>query len=317
MAAGAQRDVQVVNLSGARLEVSSAFEVVTEADGHVTLQPPPPATGAVWISVITAEPPPGMEGVAEFVRAAAVKEGRSVQELLDGKVIAFDDATAEEGGRRLLVRTCQIGIEKTLGIVQVVIPESDLGEKANQALLDALPAMAESFEPMERTEFIETPTGTVQTKVSTMPAPRAEAQRRPFVGQERKQLEEFVAFADGLVGRYATFSKDITPRLLDTVFTRWMQDADREKADGESVSLAIGSAFGECLKRTLGLEWMVVSDDQGEAWALSQPGMTMMVFPIESVRKRVESGETNFLHGLSQVVESHLKSERFAAGGEA
>jgi hypothetical protein len=318
MAEDAARDgLQVVQLPGARMRVPARYDVVRGEEGRVVLQPAPPATGVVWITVITAEPPAGKEGagMGEIVRAKAAEVGKEAQELEDGRVLVSFDDLAEEEGQRLVVRTVHIGIEKTLGIVQAVIPEADLQETANRVLVADLARMVMTFEPAERTELVETPTGTVATKVTQMEG-GGEAQRREFGPLEKGQVEEFVAFGEGLVGKYAAFTKEITPKLLDTVFNRWMQDADREKADGESVSLAIGTLFGECMCRKLGMHWAVVSDEQGEAWALVHPGTTMMAFPVESVRKRVEARETNFLHGLAQVIENHLKEGRFARPAE-
>lgn len=305
--ADARSELQNVMLPGASVRAPKRYDVVRETDERTVLQPPPPASGVVWISVITAQPAEGASGsMGDIVRAQAQERGKKPRELDDGRVVVAFDDLAEEQGQRLLVRTCQIGIEKTLGILQVVIPEADVNEPANRTLLTDLAAMAETFQPAERTEVVETPTGAVETTVSTI-HPQGETRRRDFGPDEQREVEEFLAFADGLVGRYAAFTKDITPKLLDTVFNRWMQDADREKADGERVSLAIGTAFGECVRKKLGMRWAVISDDQGEAWALVHDSTTLMAFPIESVRKRVEDHETNFLHSLSQVLESHFK----------
>jgi hypothetical protein len=293
-----------VQLPGAVLLAPPHYQVIQGEEGQVLLQPPPPATAVIQITVMSA--PPGADAplpAEDLIRARAAQRGRPVQDRGDAKVITTYDESGDQEGRRVFVRFVEIGVQGRLAVIAVAVPEADLNEPANKTVMTDLPGLVQSLAAAEE--------GAAETAAASMsqeePSPaRGDSVRRPFGAPENEQLAECLAFADGLVGRYAAFSKDITPNLLDTVFNRWMQDADREKPDGESVALAVGAAFGEFARKKLKLSWMVVGDETGEAWALAHPAEPMMLFPIESVRKRVEEKRTNFLHDLYRTAEKQF-----------
>ncbi|MCI5065386.1 DUF3806 domain-containing protein [bacterium] len=54
---------------------------------------------------------------------------------------------------------------------------------------------------------------------------------------------------------------------------------------------ALGTVFGTVIVRTLGLEWVVITDNYGCDFAIKHPSETVMAFPRDMIVKRVEEGE--------------------------
>ena len=75
--------------------------------------------------------------------------------------------------------------------------------------------------------------------------------------------------------------------LLDTILSNgWV-------APSETVKLqALGVTFGDALVQELGLKWVAIDDEYGCDAALVLEGTSVKVFPLTSISKRVEAGET-------------------------
>jgi hypothetical protein len=50
--------------------------------------------------------------------------------------------------------------------------------------------------------------------------------------------------------------------------------------------------FGDALVQELGLKWVAIDDEYGRDAALVLEGTSVKVFPLTSISKRVEAGET-------------------------
>lgn len=291
---------QVVTVGAARLRVPAAYQAIAGDPGQVFLQAAPPATAVIQVTVISA--PPGADQplpAADLIRAHASQRGRPVQDLGNGKIITSYDETGDQDGRRVFVRFVEVGLAGRLAVIAVAVPESDLHEAENKAVMGDLPGIVQSFEPADSDA---TPAASQNQNQQEEPPVRSGGTggRRPFDDTEVEQLAQCLQFADGLLGKYGSFKKETTPELLDSVFSRWLDDADREKADAESVALAIGAAFGEIARKHLGMKWVIVGDEGSDQqlWALSSPRDPMLLFPIESVRTRIADRRSNFLHDL-------------------
>lgn len=76
-------------------------------------------------------------------------------------------------------------------------------------------------------------------------------------------------------------------RLLDTILQNdWVSPEDTVKLQ------CLGITFGDALAQELGLQWVTVEDEYGRDPALSLQGSSVLVFPMTSISKRVERGET-------------------------
>ncbi|MFP7723610.1 DUF3806 domain-containing protein [Lysobacter sp. A3-1-A15] len=75
--------------------------------------------------------------------------------------------------------------------------------------------------------------------------------------------------------------------LVDAILANgWVAAADTLKLQ------CLGITFGDALAQHLGLEWVAVEDEYGRDPALSLPGTAALAFPMTSISKRVERGET-------------------------
>jgi hypothetical protein len=54
----------------------------------------------------------------------------------------------------------------------------------------------------------------------------------------------------------------------------------------------LGIAFADALAQRLGLEWCAVEDKYGRDPALRWAGTSIVTFPLTTISKRVERGET-------------------------
>jgi hypothetical protein len=81
--------------------------------------------------------------------------------------------------------------------------------------------------------------------------------------------------------------------LLDAILSnRWIQAS-------ETVNLqSLGITFGDALAQKLGLRWVTVEDDYGRDPALKLDGTSVLIFPLTSISKRVERGESVDVYAL-------------------
>jgi len=60
----------------------------------------------------------------------------------------------------------------------------------------------------------------------------------------------------------------------------------------------LGIAFGDALAQHLGLSWVAVEDEYGRDPALRLDGTSVLVFPMTSISKRIEQGESVDVYDL-------------------
>jgi hypothetical protein len=84
---------------------------------------------------------------------------------------------------------------------------------------------------------------------------------------------------------YATVEAKLV--LLDTILSNgWVEPSETVKLQ------ALGVAFGDALVQELGLKWVAIDDEYGCDAALIFEGTSVKVFPLTSISKRVEAGES-------------------------
>lgn len=86
---------------------------------------------------------------------------------------------------------------------------------------------------------------------------------------------------------------ELTPEILDKIFIKWLEEP-KDYSDQEIVS-SIGAAFGTYLCNRLKMDWKVVEDEYGTALCVHHEKPAWTGYPFDSVQKRVDSKETNFL----------------------
>jgi hypothetical protein len=76
-------------------------------------------------------------------------------------------------------------------------------------------------------------------------------------------------------------------RLLDTILSNdWIKPTETLKLQ------CLGITFGDALAQKLGMHWVVVEDEYGRDPALSFENSSVLSFPLTSISKRIERGES-------------------------
>lgn len=108
-------------------------------------------------------------------------------------------------------------------------------------------------------------------------------------------VETQLAVAIDLAETYTGTSEPL-PSLerMAATLRGWRARPEPGDPDVNAVINALGIAFGEHLRRTTGLGWVIAADDQGTDLALhGQPG-DILIYPANAVAKRVVAGEDDF-----------------------
>ena len=97
-------------------------------------------------------------------------------------------------------------------------------------------------------------------------------------------------------------------RVLDAIIrSKWVEPGETWKLQ------CLGITFGDILVDILGLEWVMVEDEQGRDPALQDVGTTTVIFPLTAISKRIESGETvqlgELLTGFCREIERLRKAK--------
>jgi len=76
-------------------------------------------------------------------------------------------------------------------------------------------------------------------------------------------------------------------RLLDTIIrSGWVEATETWKLQ------SLGITFGDALCEKMDLRWVAVDDEYGRDPALCDEGTALMIFPLTTISKRVEHGES-------------------------
>ena len=76
-------------------------------------------------------------------------------------------------------------------------------------------------------------------------------------------------------------------RLLDTILrSNWIEPGETWKLQ------CLGITFGDAIAQKLGLVWVAVEDEHGRDPALRDEETSIVAFPMTTISKRIERGET-------------------------
>lgn len=115
---------------------------------------------------------------------------------------------------------------------------------------------------------------------------------------------EIYASYSGLVKGPASFEN------LDMIFKAWAEDKSVTKADNDEMANGFGCLFGELLKAEFGFGWQIIEDQFGSEPALVDEVTGSVVYPINSVWKRIEPkiDTTAFFKPMRDAIKQHLDS---------
>ena len=104
----------------------------------------------------------------------------------------------------------------------------------------------------------------------------------------------------------------VTYEGLDKIFKIWAEDESPKKADNEGMANAFGCLFGEMLKSEFGFEWMSIKDQYGIEKVLLDNKTGSIVYPINSVWKRIEPtlDTTEFFKPMHDAIKQHLDNNQ-------
>ncbi|MCI5054653.1 MAG: DUF3806 domain-containing protein [Flavobacteriales bacterium] len=124
--------------------------------------------------------------------------------------------------------------------------------------------------------------------------------QRQLNKEDQLWVEQQLTVYEEMLQHYLNTSNDYGPETIDIIFEKALPEVDNKAIEAQTVASAIGCAMGEGLKRQLGFEWVIVSDNFGTDLALINHSTTWTAFPISSVWKRLESKETGFVSAIFQ-----------------
>jgi len=135
---------------------------------------------------------------------------------------------------------------------------------------------------------------------------------KALTAEERSQLETAQQQAVSMIARYLgpEASGPVDLKKLDKAFSLWVQDTSDAKESADQAALYFGTVFGQVMVDTLDMHWVMVTDQYGTSYGIQYKETTVLTFPIDSVAKRIDRGETGFFEGLYFTVKTVTKDPR-------
>jgi Domain of unknown function (DUF3806) len=302
---------KTLDLPDASVRIPSAYHSEKQEDGTTVLLPPMSDVciriSSIFVSGKVGQPAPQM---ADYVRNASQERSTNVEESMDGRVTFSYEEESVENNTPIIIRYWHTGLDDCLTIFSAAFPVALRNSARTSEVLEETKQIMESYARNTRKEFLETANRTVETTVSRVPDPPVQT-RRIFNDEERRQLAANLAAAGVLAARYGSNAEALTPTILDAIFKRWLQDVTPDAPPGDDVALAIGAAFGEFLITHLDMQWEILTDEYGTAWAVKHRQSSITGFPIETVRKRIADRKIDFLQGVFIAIRHQIESGEY------
>ena len=158
---------------------------------------------------------------------------------------------------------------------------------------------------------LQTEAGEVSATVSKSDDSMA-YQIKALTEEERSQLEAAQQQALSMLARCLgpQASGPVDLKKLDETFSLWMQDTSEDKESADQAALYLGTVFGQVMVDTLDMHWVMVTDQYGTSYGIQYKDTKILTFPIDSVAKRIDRGETGFFEGLYFTVKTVTKDPR-------
>jgi Domain of unknown function (DUF3806) len=121
----------------------------------------------------------------------------------------------------------------------------------------------------------------------------------------KKKLEE----AETLINKYngqLTSSKYDT-KILDEVFEKWLQNADKNKEKPEFVVEAMGAALGQDIVNSLGFEWQLLTDKYGSDLIVINKKYKVNGFPFSTAEKAFTGKKVGTFQGVKLILKHQIE----------
>ena len=101
-----------------------------------------------------------------------------------------------------------------------------------------------------------------------------------------------------------------TQGAMGVLFGIWNDEKSNDTDENEVMANAFGCLFGEMLKKEFGFEWQLIEDQLGTEKALVDDKTGSVVYPINSVWKRIEPklDTEPFFKPMHDAIKQHLES---------
>jgi len=130
--------------------------------------------------------------------------------------------------------------------------------------------------------------------------------------KENETLSNYVEQGREILEGYGLSKNQYNAKDLDNVFERWAQNYQNEKFQKNQIAEGLGSLFGELLTVDFGFGWKMVEDDHGIEVALVEEKTGSIVFPINSVWKRIDPEIITqpFIAAMFDAIKNHIESQK-------
>ncbi len=298
---------KTVNLPGEAGTISIPSFFTTELEDDTTLLAYSKEEDAInlRVSILDITPKSDSQTAAYTSVLENAQDEKHEYILLKGKCYVEREEETEEAGVPLISKQWEIGIGNTLVILSASIIKAKANQQIVKKILSKIPEIIESIQITIRHETIETEGGRVHAIFQTVdPWPHT---IESFGPNEKRWLEDNLYRARQLGIKYGSGGQ-LTPQELDIIFSRWALE-NGLKEDNETISNALGAAFGAYLTDHLGLDWFVMADEQCREYMVKHREKKIMAFPRSSIYKRIIRGEAEFFHGIYMFLKSRLEEK--------
>ena len=151
---------------------------------------------------------------------------------------------------------------------------------------------------------IDTPEGQVtaySTQVDDFPQ-----KVTPLSAEELRQFEAWAGQMSEFVDAYHAKIDKPTLKDCDQAFRAWLNSTHRSHTEQQTIEI-LGSYLGQWCVQDLPMEWVKVSDQYGEDYAVRHVKSEAMGFPFSSVMKRIEDKQYDFMHGVFYAIKNTIE----------
>jgi hypothetical protein len=286
-----------------------AYEFDPESGG-VAYHPEDEVAGCLEISMITAqmgldaEPGSPLDDVkvgaddGEPVRAPCVLASGNALSVSRSE---FDDADGEAWVSHTFVLANRPAARwKRIAILTFSAPPGQ-GQAALEFFLDRLPDIRFGELGDDDAEWVD---DEIDADGKTVPYRQKtlddvpEVESRALTAAETHWIVAQAALAAEIVHKRAGSGRAASAeeRLehLDQAFAAWLSAARKGREPAARIAESFGAAFGEICREELGLSWRHITDQWGATFAVCASAGNYTLYPISSVEKRIEDGQTGF-----------------------
>lgn len=130
--------------------------------------------------------------------------------------------------------------------------------------------------------------------------------------QENEALSNYIEQGREILAGYGLSKSNYSAKDLDNIFERWAQNHKSEKFKKNQIAEGLGSLFGELLTIDFGFGWKMVEDEHGIELALVDEKTGSIVFPVNSVWKRIDPEviKQPFFAAMFDAIKKHIESQK-------